>query len=85
MTYDQIRDKVREFMDWVQEHKLTAVIAVVDLPLEDRPEDFKTEVHNAAVGDISDLCVLQTLSNKFLGQRVQEIFDKEQAERTERN
>lgn len=85
MTYDQIKDKVKEFMDWVQANKITAIIAVVDLPLEDRPEDFKTEVHHAAIGDISDLCVLQILSNKFIGQRVHEVLDKEQAEQAERN
>lgn len=85
MTFDEIKAKVKEFMDWVQENKLTAIIAVVDLPLEDRPENYNTEVHNVAVGDLNDLVVLQGLSNRFLENRVMEALKQEQAERTERN
>lgn len=85
MTFDEIKAKVKEFMDWVQENKLTAIIAVVDLPYENRPEDYQTKVQNAAIGDINDLVILQTLSNRFLKNRVMEILKQEQAERTERN
>lgn len=85
MTFDEIKAKVREFMDWVQENKLTAIVAVVDLPLETRPTDYQTDVHNAAIGDLNDLVILQTLSNKFLQNRVMEVLKQEQAERTERN
>lgn len=85
MTFDEIKAKVKEFMDWVQENKLTAIVAVVDLPLENRPENYNTEVHNVAIGDINDLVILHTLSNRFLENRVMEILKQEQAERTERN
>lgn len=84
MTFEEIKIKVKEFMDWVQEHNLTAIVGVVDLS-EITDEARQVQTHSAACGTLQDVVILSksvyiTNSNRLINATL-----AEEREQTERN